>query len=204
MKDLYQEILDQHIAPGQMFETKDVVNENGVTFKEYINLPDSLRGYLDFALAHAEKECLIYEDERYTYKEVFEKSAQTGNALIEAGIQKGDRVAICMQNNPEVVYSYFGIVGIGAVCVPLNSWWVPSEVIYGLEHSDAKLLIADKRLSNFLFVSVLISKRLSIDCLTEDILSSVTSKSCSLLIWLRIMFFANFIFSFLVCREIFK
>ena len=27
MKDLYQEILDQHIAPGQMFETKDVVNE---------------------------------------------------------------------------------------------------------------------------------------------------------------------------------
>ena len=145
MKDLYQEILDQHIAPGQMFETKDVVNENGVTFKEYINLPDSLRGYLDFALAHAEKECLIYEDERYTYKEVFEKSAQTGNALIQAGIKKGDRVAICMQNNPEFVYSYFGIVGIGAVCVPLNSWWVPSEVIYGLEHSDAKLLIADSK-----------------------------------------------------------
>ena len=145
MKDLYQEILDQHIAPGQMFETKDVVNENGVTFKEYINLPDSLRGYLDFALAHAEKECLVYEDERYTYKEVFEKSAQTSNALIKAGIKKGDRVAICMQNNPEFVYSYFGIVGIGAVCVPLNSWWVPSEVIYGLEHSDAKLLIADSK-----------------------------------------------------------
>jgi acyl-CoA synthetase (AMP-forming)/AMP-acid ligase II len=145
MKDLYQEILDQHIAPGQMFETKDVINENGVTFKEYINLPDSLRGYLDFALAHAEKECLIYEDERYTYKEVFEKSAQTGNALIKAGIKKGDRVAICMQNNPEFVYSYFGIVGIGAVCVPLNSWWVPSEVIYGLEHSDAKLLIGDSK-----------------------------------------------------------
>ena len=145
MKDLYQEILDQHIAPGQMFETKDVVNENGVTFKEYINLPDSLRGYLDFTLAHAEKECLIYEDERYTYREVFENSAQTGNALIKAGIKKGDRVAICMQNNPEFVYSYFGIVGIGAVCVPLNSWWVPSEVIYGLEHSDAKLLIADSK-----------------------------------------------------------
>ncbi|NDA30345.1 MAG: long-chain fatty acid--CoA ligase, partial [Alphaproteobacteria bacterium] len=145
MKDLYQEILDQHTAPGQMFETKEVTNESGVTFKEYINLPDSLRGYLDFALTHADKECLIYEDERYTYKEVFEKSAQTGNALIEAGIKKGDRVAICMQNNPEFVYSYFGIVGIGAVCVPLNSWWVPSEVIYGIEHSDAKLLIADSK-----------------------------------------------------------
>ena len=145
MKDLYQEILNQHTAPGQMFETKDVINDKGVTFKEYINLPDSLRGYLDFCLMHSEKECIVYENERYTYQEVFEKSAQTGNALKKAGIKKGDRVAICMQNNPEYVFSYFGIVGIGAVCVPLNSWWVPSEVIYGLEHSDAKLLIADSK-----------------------------------------------------------
>jgi acyl-CoA synthetase (AMP-forming)/AMP-acid ligase II len=145
MKDLYQEILNQHTAPGQMFETKDVINDKGVTYKEYINLPDSLRGYLDFCLMHSEKECIVYENERYTYQEVFEKSAQTGNALKKAGIKKGDRVAICMQNNPEYVFSYFGIVGIGAVCVPLNSWWVPSEVIYGLEHSDAKLLIADSK-----------------------------------------------------------
>jgi long-chain acyl-CoA synthetase len=145
MKDLYQEILNQHTAPGQMFETKDVINDKGVTFKEYINLPDSLRGYLDFCLMHSEKECIVYENERYTYQEVFEKSAQTGNALKKAGIKKGDRVAICMQNNPEYVFSYFGIVGIGAVCVPLNSWWVPSEVKYGLEHSDAKLLIADSK-----------------------------------------------------------
>ena len=50
-----------------------------------------------------------------------------------------------MQNNPEYVFAYLGILGIGAVCVPLNSWWVPSEVIYGLEHSDAKVLIADER-----------------------------------------------------------
>ena len=66
------------------------------------------------------------------------KSAQTANALIKEGISKGDKVAICMQNNPEFIFAYLGIVGIGAVCVPLNSWWVPSEVIYGLEHSDAK------------------------------------------------------------------
>jgi acyl-CoA synthetase (AMP-forming)/AMP-acid ligase II len=128
-----------------MFETKEVINKSGIKFNEYINFPDSIRGYLDFALLHAEKECLVYEDERYTYKEVFEKSAQTGNALISQGIKKGDRVAICMQNNPEFIFAYLGIVGVGAVCVPLNSWWVPSEVIYGLEHSDAKILFADQK-----------------------------------------------------------
>ncbi len=145
MNDFFQEILNKHTAPGQMFETKEVINKSGIKFNEYINFPDSIRGYLDFALLHAEKECLVYEDERYTYKEVFEKSAQTGNALISQGIKKGDRVAICMQNNPEFIFAYLGIVGVGAVCVPLNSWWVPSEVIYGLEHSDAKILFADQK-----------------------------------------------------------
>ena len=145
MNDIYNEVLKSQTAPGQLFETKDVINDQGVTFKEYVHFPDSLRGFLDFGLAHGDKDWLVYEGERFTYKEVFEKSAQLGNALIDAGIEKGDRVAICMQNNPEYVFSYLGILGIGAVCVPLNSWWVPSEVIYGLEHSDAKLLIADER-----------------------------------------------------------
>ena len=42
MKDLYQEILSQVTAPGQMFETKEVMSELGVTFNEYINFPDSI------------------------------------------------------------------------------------------------------------------------------------------------------------------
>ena len=50
-----------------------------------------------------------------------------------------------MQNNPEFMFAYMGIVGIGAVCVPLNSWWVPNEVIYGIEHSQSKLLLADQK-----------------------------------------------------------
>ena len=145
MTDIYSEVLAAHTAPGQLFETKDVINDDGITYKEYVHFPDSLRGFLDFGLNHGEKDWLVYADERYTYKEVFEKSAQFGNALIDAGIEKGDRVAICMQNNPEYVFAYLGILGIGGVCVPLNSWWVPSEVIYGLEHSDAKLLVADER-----------------------------------------------------------
>ena len=33
MKDLYQKILSQVTSSGQMFETRDVVNESGVTFR---------------------------------------------------------------------------------------------------------------------------------------------------------------------------
>jgi acyl-CoA synthetase (AMP-forming)/AMP-acid ligase II len=128
-----------------MFETKEVLNDNGVTYTEYANFAENLKQFFDIGLTHEEKDWLVYENERYTYKEVYERSAQVANALIASGIKKGDRVAICMQNNPEYIFSFMGIMGMGAVCVPLNSWWVPSEVIYGLEHSDAKLLIADKK-----------------------------------------------------------
>ena len=145
MSELFNQILEKQTAPGQLFETKEVVNDQGISYNEYIHFPDSLRGFLDFGLLHEEKDWLVYEGERFTYKQVFEKSAQVGNALMASGIIKGDRVAICMANNPEFIFAYLGIIGVGAVCVPLNSWWVPAEVIYGLEHSDAKLLFADKK-----------------------------------------------------------
>ena len=145
MTDIFNEIVKQVTAKGQMFETKEVLNDNGVTYTEYANFAENLKQFFDIGLTHEEKDWLVYENERYTYKEVYERSAQVANALIATGIKKGDRVAICMQNNPEYIFSFMGIMGMGAVCVPLNSWWVPSEVIYGLEHSDAKLLIADKK-----------------------------------------------------------
>ena len=50
MKDIYNEVLAAHTAPGQLFETKDVINDKGVTYKEYVHFPDSLRGFLDFGL----------------------------------------------------------------------------------------------------------------------------------------------------------
>ena len=145
MTDIFNEVVQQVTAKGQMFETKEVLNDSGVTYTEYANFAENLKQFFDIGLTHEEKDWLVYENERYTYKEVYERSAQVANALIATGIKKGDRVAICMQNNPEYIFSFMGIMGMGAVCVPLNSWWVPSEVIYGLEHSDAKLLIADKK-----------------------------------------------------------
>ena len=148
MKDpniLFKEIADELTSSGQLFETRDYKDSNGITNKEYAAFPDNLRGYFDFGLLHADKEFIVYESERFLYKDVIAKAAQVGNALVSEGIKKGDRVAICMQNNPEFIFAYMGIVGIGAVCVPLNSWWVPDEVIYALEHSEAKLLFGDQK-----------------------------------------------------------
>lgn len=142
---LFEEITTELTAKGQLFETREYKDMFGQLSKEYATFPENLKGYFDFGLLHAEKEFIVYESERYTFKETISKSAQVANALIEEGIKKGDRVAICMQNNPEFIFAYMGIVGIGAVCVPLNSWWVADEITYALEHCDAKLMFGDQR-----------------------------------------------------------
>ena len=142
---LFDEITAELTSKGQIFEIRDVTNDKGVSYKEYVSFPENLKGYFDFGLLHGDKEFLVYESERFTFNETISKAAQVGNALIAEGIKKGDRVAICMQNNPEFIFSYMGIVGIGAVCVPLNSWWVADEIIYAMEHCDAKVLFGDQK-----------------------------------------------------------
>ena len=142
---LFNEITNELTQKGQIFETREYKNNFGIITNEYASFPDSLRKYFDFALMHGDKEFLVFEEERFTFAEAYKIAAEFGNALINAGIKKGDKVSICMQNNPEFMFAYMGIVGIGAVCVPLNSWWVPNEVIYGIEHSQSKLLLADQK-----------------------------------------------------------
>ena len=88
LNKLFDEILSEKTAPGELFETKLVTNEKGVTFTEYANFPDSIRNFFDFGLLHAEKDWLVYEDERYTYQDAFKKGAQVANALLASGIKK--------------------------------------------------------------------------------------------------------------------
>ena len=142
---LFEEITKELTSPGQLFETREYKNSKEVTHLEYASFPDNLKGYFDIGLLHGEKEFLVYESERFLFKDVIAKAAQVGNALIAEGVSKGDRVAICMQNNPEFIFAYMGIVGIGAVCVPLNSWWVPDEIIYAIDHCEAKVLFGDQK-----------------------------------------------------------
>src|SRR5207302_4813785 len=60
------------------------------------------------------------------------------------GIGAGDRVAVLSANNPEWVSSFWGVVDMGAVLVGLNGWWKTEEILYGLEDSGARVLVADR------------------------------------------------------------
>ena len=66
---LFDEITSELTSKGQIFETRDVTNDKGVSYKEYVSFPENLKGYFDFGLLHGDKEFLVYESERFTFNE---------------------------------------------------------------------------------------------------------------------------------------
>ena len=145
MSDKYNEVLANLTAPDQIFAFEEMQHSSGINYREFTNTPKTLASFFEYGLMFPEWEFIVFNNERFTYQEIHKKAAQTANALKDAGIKKGDRVAICMANNPEYIISYMAVTSMGAVCVLLNSWWVPDEVSYGLENSEAKILIGDEK-----------------------------------------------------------
>jgi len=88
---------------------------------------------------------IVYGDRRIGF-DTFTRGANRVSSALKArhGIGRGDRVAVLSANNPEWVYSFWGTVNLGAILVGLNGWWKADEIVYGLEDSGARVLIADR------------------------------------------------------------
>lgn len=136
-------------APGQMFEVK-TVEVRGAPMRSYAMAPPSLREVWLGTAAFADREYLVYGDERCTYAQAHEKVASIANWLSQQGVGPGDRVAIAMRNYPEWMLAYWAVTSMGAVVVGMNAWWVPAEMKYALDDSSPKVMICDKeRLAQF-------------------------------------------------------
>jgi len=128
-------------APGTTHELGIVNSTHGDTIG-FVNAPKSLRDIFEQNLS--DETFLVYEKERYTYKETYSRASQIGHLLRHTfDIQPGDRVAISMRNYPEWIMAFTAITSIGAIAVAMNALWLPEEMEYGLKDSGSKLLIAD-------------------------------------------------------------
>lgn len=139
----YEAASAQITAPGERYETHEI-EVGGVTYTAFKGAPSSLKELADLTRLYGDTEYLVYEDERYTYADVYARADGIAAALVnDYGVEKGDRVAIAMRNYPEWVITYLGALSIGAVVVSMNAWWTADEMAYGLEDSGAKVLVAD-------------------------------------------------------------
>jgi len=81
-----------------------------------------------------------------TYRTLDEESDRFAAALVGLGIEKGDRVAFFLQNCPELVVGFYGILKAGAVAVPCNPMYRGHELVHQLEDSGAKAILCESGL----------------------------------------------------------
>ncbi|HUK39816.1 MAG TPA: AMP-binding protein, partial [Candidatus Acidoferrales bacterium] len=85
---------------------------------------------------------IYYQDQTFTYQDLYEKVNRTGNALKELGVEIEHRVLVVLPDSPEFAFSFFGAIKIGAVPIPTNPWMAAKDYEYLINDSRARVVIA--------------------------------------------------------------
>jgi acyl-CoA synthetase (AMP-forming)/AMP-acid ligase II len=91
--------------------------------------------------AFGSQELSVLGDDRIIYREAERRSGELARALFAAGIGKGARVGVLAPNGPDLSVVLMAITRMGAVAVPINTFYMPAELGWVLSDSAIQLLI---------------------------------------------------------------
>ena len=129
-------------APGELFETVRA-RVGDVEMTVWRHAPRSLRDVLESSRRHAERDFLVYGEQRMSFDEHYRVVATLARRLRDEGVGRGTRVALIARNLPEWVSAFWGAAVLGALVVPLNAWWSGDELRYGLTDSASAVAFVD-------------------------------------------------------------
>lgn len=91
------------------------------------------------------REALCFEGRRWSFAQLRQDVDRAAKALIAAGVQPGDHVALWLGNRPEYIFLFFAVAKVGAVLVPINTRFRTRDMAYIVQQSDATTLITAAR-----------------------------------------------------------
>ena len=136
-------------GPGGFFEIV-AENVNGIEMGVVAGPHRSLRDLLAASANHGgdgSARYYLFDDGRSaTFAENIGHTAAVAAGLADSyGIEPGDRVGLLGANQPGWIQGFWGTVSAGAIAVAMNGWWKGDEIRYGMELTEPKVLIADRR-----------------------------------------------------------
>ncbi len=109
------------------------------------SIPEFIRSRVD---AFGERPLILLGDERITYADAAHRSAHLARGLLASGVAKGTRVGLLMPNGPDWVVAWLATTRIGAVLVPMNTFYKPRELGWVMHHADVHTLLTVSRFLN--------------------------------------------------------
>ncbi len=107
------------------------------------------------ALLAPDVEAVVTADARITYGELAGEVVRIRSALAAHGIRRGDRVGLCLGNEPRWVALFLALGSLGALTVPLNTRWRTGEIRDALARSRVTTLFVADRVVRVDFVAML-------------------------------------------------
>jgi malonyl-CoA/methylmalonyl-CoA synthetase len=89
------------------------------------------------------KACLVFEGQTYSYAHLWGEARRWAAALARWGLERGDRVALYLQNSPAFLAAYLGTHLAGGIVVLVNTQYRQVELRHLLGDSEARVCVAD-------------------------------------------------------------
>ncbi len=108
-------------------------------------LPKMIKGVVE---RFARQPALYYRNKQkkyifLTFEQFYEQIQQFGAGLLDMGVKRGDHIGIISDNRKEWIIADFAILGIGAADVPRGTDATNAEIVYILNHSECKVVLAE-------------------------------------------------------------
>src|SRR3990167_3337007 len=95
-----------------------------------------------------DKVALVCGEQRHTYRQLRVRVDRLATYLQQRGIQRGDRVALFMDNTVELVVGIFAALQVGAVFMPISPLTKQAKLVYLLKDSGASALLTQPSLAS--------------------------------------------------------
>lgn len=90
---------------------------------------------------YAKETAVVFQEETLTFEQVYRNSNRLANALLQLGLQRGDKVAFLLANSAQSVEIDFALLLCGLVRVPLNTRLSEAEHLHMIRESEAKAIL---------------------------------------------------------------
>ncbi|HQT76043.1 MAG: acyl-CoA synthetase [Rhodospirillales bacterium 20-64-7] len=86
---------------------------------------------------------VIHGERRFTYAQFLQRARRLASALAQAGVGKGDTVAIMAPNTPQMLEAHYAVPMLGAVLCSINIRLDAAAIGFILRHSESKVVLTD-------------------------------------------------------------
>lgn len=123
------------------FETagkvRDLQPENNISFGDL----------LDYNAVHyGDRPALLYEDIKYTYKELNDNINQYANYFLSIGLKKGDIINVFLENRPELMIMVGAMSKIGTIASLINTKQRAASLLHSLKINNVKAYVIGEEL----------------------------------------------------------